>query len=153
MEKECKDCRKTKTIEEFYRHAAMADGRLNTCKECKKLYQKNRDLKGYDKNRQRHSTKRIFQHRYASMKARVEGRATRPYAVEGRKICSKDEYNAWCYEVSNLERFKDLHREWEESGFIRALAPSIDRIDNSGGYTTNNMQWITQKQNSSKHIT
>lgn len=37
--KTCNRCGKEKPVDEFYRHPAMSDGRLNQCKECKKNYQ------------------------------------------------------------------------------------------------------------------
>lgn len=36
--KSCKDCGVVKSLGEFYEHPRMADGHLNSCKECKKLY-------------------------------------------------------------------------------------------------------------------
>ena len=36
MEKTCKKCKETMSIQEFYTHKQMGDGRLSFCKECVK---------------------------------------------------------------------------------------------------------------------
>ncbi len=38
-QKPCKDCGVTKPLAAYYKHKMMADGHLNSCKECKKAYQ------------------------------------------------------------------------------------------------------------------
>lgn len=42
----CKDCGALKTLRQFYRHPHYADGRMNTCKLCKRTQvEANRELK------------------------------------------------------------------------------------------------------------
>lgn len=149
--KNCKQCDKAKPLSEYYKHKDMSDGHLNICKECKRSYAREQDTKERDYIRQRISFKRIFQHRYGSMKQRVDGKATRKYRVEGYDICTKEQFYEWCQDNSNMNKFKKLHKEWEISGFDRKLTPSIDRINNNRGYTVDNMQWITLTNNSRKY--
>lgn len=51
--KPCRKCDVLKPLDEFYRHPMMADGRLNTCKECHK-----RDV------RKNYANKREIKHEY-----------------------------------------------------------------------------------------
>ncbi len=63
-EKPCKDCGITKSLSAFYKHKMMADGHLNSCKECKKAYQtKHREenveaAREYDRKRHKEQPQR-----------------------------------------------------------------------------------------------
>ena len=43
-----------------------------------------------------------------------------------------------------------LHKEWVKSGYQFRFAPSVDRIDNDGDYTLDNIQIITLIENVNK---
>lgn len=153
--KTCFKCNKTKELTEFYKHKQMADGYMGKCKDCAKIDVKsNHSVKAdyyreYDKKRQRYSLRRIVSHRYALMKARVEGRATRRYNVEGKELLSQDQFYEWAMKNRTLH---ELYRTWFDSDFDRHLAPSIDRVDNSRGYSLDNIQWLSLEANTSKGV-
>lgn len=44
----------------------------------------------------------------------------------------------------------EMHKQWVESGFVRAITPSIDRIDPTKGYSYDNIQFITLYENERK---
>lgn len=142
--KKCKDCKKEKARELFY-------GVQGECKECtKKRTTKWAKDNNYEQYRQRYSLKRIFSHRYTSMKQRVDGGANRKYKVEGTSIFSKKAFIEWCYKPENFKKFNLIWNNWKENKFKRKLSPSIDRIDNNKCYTLKNIQWLTQSNNASK---
>jgi hypothetical protein len=66
----------------------------------------------------------------------------------GKKILfSKQEFVVW---VLVHESYPRLFKAWEESGYRITLCPTIDRIDNNGHYSFDNIQLITQLENSRK---
>lgn len=54
------------------------------------------------------------------------------------------------YAFLDKTNFEKLHIAWIESGYMRKLAPSVDRLDNTKGYSLDNIQIITLSENCSK---
>lgn len=158
--KKCFKCHREKPLSEYYKHKQTADGHLNKCKDCTKKDVRRRyhdpetkpRIVEYDRLRQRDHLGRIFRHRYSSMKTRIEGRAIREYASQGREIATLEEFLVWCHSEPQASRFAKLHADWKREGYPRGLTPSIDRIDNSGGYTLDNIRWITVRDNNRKWV-
>lgn len=83
---------------------------------------------------------------YRNMKSRIEGvQKAKFHLYRGKYLLPKEEFYAWAIMQPEFHR---LFREWEESGYERKLAPSVDRVDSSVGYRTWNMQWVTHSENS-----
>ena len=158
--KKCFKCDVKKDLTDFYKHPQMPDGHLNKCKECNKkdvrenLKKRKEYYAEYDRDRIRNNFNYIFLHRYSGMSARTDGRVGKNrklYKVTGKNICTKKEFIDWCYEKNNLKRFQKIHSKWAKSNYDRKLCPSIDRINEDGSYTLNNIQWITVSKNISKY--
>lgn len=68
--KKCFKCDAVKPVDDFYKHSAMADGRLGKCKECTKVdvrtnYSgKRKQYSDYDKLRQQNPVRRAKKHQY-----------------------------------------------------------------------------------------
>lgn len=137
-----------KPLEEYYTHPEMVDGHLNKCKECCRAYARNHDTKQYDERRYRYNPKRYLQHRYTMIRQRCDGRNFVCIRYKGREYCTKEEWEQWCEET--YPTFLSLYRNWQDSGFQKKYAPSVDRIDNTKGYIIGNMQWMTHSANSRK---
>lgn len=85
-----------------------------------------------------------FKTKYLNIRARCKSKAHPRY--NGLEIMSRQEWDTFL-ENTKLER-ECLYSIWTISGFKRALAPSVDRIDASKGYLPENCRWIPQNLNS-----
>lgn len=57
---------------------------------------------------------------------------------------SKDELRDW---LLSQPHFKDVFDAWVASDYKKDLSPSIDRLDNTKGYSLTNIQLVTFRQN------
>lgn len=133
--KKCFKCGEIKSLDMFYKHSRMADGHLNKCKDCTKKDvsdNNNRVGNGYD-----FSEKGVIRVLYKTQKRnqRLRGHGDMPY--------TKAEFENWLY----ANGYKDLYEKFKESGFIKDLKPSVDRIDDFVGYSFDNMKLTTWKHN------
>ncbi len=60
---------------------------------------------------------------------------------------SKQELVNW---INNNESFQSLYDNWADSGFESDLRPSVDRLDNSFGYSFDNIELVTWATNQSR---
>lgn len=138
--KECGVCEKTKSLDNFHESSDSPDGHKNTCKECRSNHYK-------EYNRR---TKKMWNIRYYNMKRRQQGKNEKHKGARGKRICTKQEFLDWCKD--NKERFEEIKEKWQAAGYPRKLAPSVDRIDDSKGYTVDNIRWVTQSQNAASYF-
>jgi hypothetical protein len=99
----------------------------------------------------RYNFLRIWQKRYAHMKARHEGRSTNYSHCQGKGLMSREEFFRWCKDFKNLDVFLTLYFEWASADFPLHLSPSIDRVDPDGGYVDGNIQWMSFADNCEKN--
>lgn len=66
-----------------------------------------------------------------------------------KEICTKTEF---MNKFLTDNCFLNLYKKWQESGFKRKSAPSIDRINNRLGYSLDNLRFISHYENSTKDI-
>lgn len=65
----------------------------------------------------------------------------------GKIKCAKEEF---INKFVDNKQFLNQYQKWQNSGFKRKFAPSVDRIDNNKDYTLDNIQFIQQNLNSKK---
>ena len=119
-------------------------------KEDRLLYQKNRrkqngnlDTKKYEKTPQG-----FLMRMYRNMKSRITGvQSEKAHLYLGKDILSKEEFYKWA--LSN-PKFMEMFNLYTVSNYTQKLAPTVDRIESSKGYSTDNMQWLTHSENSQK---
>lgn len=85
---------------------------------------------------------------YEGMIKRCSGKYKKYSTYVGKKVLfTKEEFFDWIFKNQN---YIDLYKKWEESGYLLSKCPSVDRIDNNGHYSLENIQIITHMENSIK---
>lgn len=79
----------------------------------------------------------------------IQKRCTSKPNYIGFEYLSRQEFYDWAYES---KEFHELWKGYKESDYFTPLCPSPDRIDDDKGYSLDNMQWITWKENEAKGL-
>ena len=125
--KTCRLCKQLKLLTEFSKAAGNKDGYNNTCKQC--VVVRNRDYWrtpygriSYIRNQQKTSSV-------------ARGHAPPSYTQNQ------------LYDWAVGQGLFNLVATWENSGWLQELAPSIDRLDVTKGYSFDNIRLVTWKDN------
>ena len=132
MEKTCSTCKAIKTAADFYfgygEH--MLQAACITCMKAKDLAFR-RSKKG--------CINRMFY--------RIDDRLRRcPSYQHRRRYFNRQEFIDWV-KTSN---FETVYEAWRASGYILRQSPSVDRVNNNGDYTLDNIQIIPTGENVAK---
>ncbi len=126
--KKCAKCKEVKTLEEFHNNKKMKQGKASYCKNCS-----NKAIKKYRRTLIGNAIA-IYNHQKLSSKRRGHN----PPAYAKQDLVD--------FLLSN-KKYINLHSEWVESGYENSLVPSVDRIDDYKGYSLDNIQVMTWKEN------
>lgn len=129
----CSICKVSKDITEFYAEKRGKSGHAPHCKNCEGIRKLN-----YARTKVGLITK-IYSKQRQSSKLRKHPMPTysKPWLVD--------------YLLNNLE-FNKLYDNWVASNYLSDLVPSIDRIDCSIPYVSDNIQILTWVENNLKGI-
>lgn len=92
--------------------------------------------------------RRTFEKRPHQLYQSIKERLAKGKSYKGRKLLfTKEQLTEFCLlDVS----YRAIFKEWEASGFRRQLSPSVDRINNDGDYSLDNIQILTHADNGRK---
>ena len=152
-EKHCRFCGKTKLLKDFSKCSRSKDGLKSRCKTCEKDWRRKHYLnhkaeiqaktKAYRLERKT-NLKKFVMVLYTHMRRRIHDD---PQKYQGS--CTKEIFYEFALKDKKL---KVLYKNWIDSGWRRDLTPSIDRINNRRGYSLDNMQFLTFRQNALKGV-
>lgn len=129
--KTCTKCGKSKPLSEFSKSKSAKDGFNGFCKIC-------------DSNR-----RRVYQRTFKGLVYGIYNNQIKSSKKREHKppTYSKSEFLGYC---SMSDKFVRLYNEWVKSGYNKELVPSIDRLDDYKGYSLDNIQVITFRENYKK---
>lgn len=134
--KKCSICKITKDEEEFNKNSRAKSGIKSNCKACdsnknKAYYRTVKGLISKIYNSQLHREK-------TTPKIHIS--------------YSKKELHNW---ITSNPKFKQLYTDWVNDNYSRDKSPSCDRMDNSLGYSLDNielMSWIDNRKNAARDM-
>jgi hypothetical protein len=101
----------------------------------------NKHTKVYEK-----TIKGFLMRLYRNMQSRIDGVQKEKHKLyRGKELLDRESFYWWAL---GSPEFYQLFGEYKASGYERALAPSVDRVDSRQGYNINNMEWVTMSENS-----
>lgn len=104
-----------------------------------------RKLRGYDKRYEK-TANGFLMRLYRNMKSRITGvQKLKFHLYKDKVLLDKQDFYIW---AKGSRSFHLLFKQYVASNYDRKLAPSVDRIDSSKGYSINNMEWVTHSENS-----
>jgi hypothetical protein len=111
---------------------------------------KQREYRAKNKNRHTHAYEKtvngFLMRLYRNMESRVTGVQTKKaHLYKDLVILEREAFYEW---AKDREEFHALFKIWEEESYEQRLTPSVDRVDSSKGYSLDNMEWVTQSENS-----
>ena len=130
--KVCTVCNKLQSFSDYVKDIRAKDGLSSSCKYCDRV-----------RNKAFYRTKNglmntIFRrHKYRS---KIIEYTPPSY--------TKEELKDWLLSQPNFDK---LYKDWVESGYLRNLSPSVDRKDDYKGYSFENIQLMTWKENKEKY--
>ena len=129
--KKCYRCKEDKGLDEYNKKGKNIGGLTTKCKQCILIVSHE-----YNQTRGGLITK-IYSGQICSSKKRCHKTPT----------YTKTELVQWIYKQP---MFEDLYNNWVQSDYDTWMKPSVDRIDDNIGYTMENIQLMTWKENNKK---
>lgn len=127
----CTVCNQIKELGSFYKDKRKSDGLQMECKSCNSA-----------RTRAYFRTKAgLLTQIYGSQRSNSKPRGHQPPAY------TKDKLQVWMLEQ---DIFHKLYKKWKKSGYKKMLSPSVDRLDDSKGYSFDNIQLLSWQQNKDK---
>lgn len=103
-----------------------------------------------DKYKKNLLRKRTYDGRINTMYSSIKSRCANESKYKNRNIQCMFEKTEFVDFIKDREDYKVVFEKWKESGYEYRLIPTVDRIDSKGHYELNNIQILSQSDNSFK---
>ena len=129
--KTCNKCKIPKELTEFHKNKASKDGYRYSCKDCKAKIAK----------KARRTKQGVITTIYGHQQGHSITRGHKPPTYTNKQL------QDW---LQNDKKFGQIYDKWVESGYTKSMKPSVDRLDDSKGYSFDNIQLTTWGENKAK---